>query len=231
MRGHPRIPQLVEDVELARRTFKSDHLRRKRNLVVVGWAGKPHGLFVEWGKAHGIGAPVARQGERIPVVLECEFAASPNCNASADRGGVELAEIDEEGLIAARYDGCIRRDRRHLGFDPGNLRSLVEDATVAHDDQTGGGAHLVEGDSFRRQLSTDAGGIAHRERDHWLGVTRPHIHGLPLRRFASIQYGLCRRAHMRDLQNERQQQQRDPRHDQRRHERVAEKDRKRAFRH
>jgi hypothetical protein len=34
--GDPRIPQLLEDVELAGRAFQSDHLCRKGDLVVVG---------------------------------------------------------------------------------------------------------------------------------------------------------------------------------------------------
>src|SRR5215831_2249847 len=42
VRSDPRIPQLLQDVELASRTFQSDHLCRKGNLVVVGWTGKPH---------------------------------------------------------------------------------------------------------------------------------------------------------------------------------------------
>ena len=37
VRGHPRIPQSVEDVELAGRAFQSDHFCRKGDLVVIGW--------------------------------------------------------------------------------------------------------------------------------------------------------------------------------------------------
>src|SRR5262249_56991254 len=77
VRGDPRIPQLVEDVELAGRAFQSDHLCRKGDLVVVGWAGKPHGLFVEWGKADRIGAPITRQAKGIAVILESKLAPSP----------------------------------------------------------------------------------------------------------------------------------------------------------
>ena len=167
----------------------------------------------------------------MAVILECEFAAAPGRNASADAGGVQVTEIDEQVPLIVRCDSSIQYDRFDIGFDPSNSRSFIEDPPIADHHQAGSVAHVIERDDFRRQLRADASGIAHGEGDHRLAVTTPDIHGCPSGRFASIQYRLSRRVHMRDLQNERQQQQGNPRQHQRRHERIAEEDRKRTLRH
>jgi len=66
--------------------------------------GQAHGLFVN-GVSTRMGDAVARRASASRR-FEAKFAASPKRKRLGDdRGGVELPEIDEEGLIAVRSDG------------------------------------------------------------------------------------------------------------------------------
>jgi len=118
---------------------------------------------------------------------------SSNANASADRGGVELAAIDEEGLIAVRYDGA--SGATVVWFDPGLLRPSSKRPDVAPRRTKTGVARTRRG----RQLSP---AVALMTADalasaiHWIGARGPALPGLPLRRSLNPN-GLCRVRHAR----------------------------------
>ena len=70
MRGHARVPEPFENVELAGRTARPQHARGKADFVVVGRVGQAHRLLVERREADGIRISSRDQHECMPIVGE-----------------------------------------------------------------------------------------------------------------------------------------------------------------
>jgi len=86
-------------------------------------------------------------------------------NASADRSGVKVAEVEEDGLTVVPFDERIGRDYLDIRAGAGRSHPLVEYAAVAHHDQALGILVIAH-----RQQYTSTGPSPSAERHGWCVV-------------------------------------------------------------
>ena len=75
VRGDTRVPELVEDIELAMRAVITEHVGGELDLVGVGISGQPQRMLVERREHQRIDGALARQLQAFAQIGEREAAA------------------------------------------------------------------------------------------------------------------------------------------------------------
>src|SRR5688572_3747769 len=156
MRGDPRVPETFEDVELGRRALEAEHAGGEADLVLVGRVRQTHRLLVERREAHRIRLAIGRHAQRVAVVGQRRGAARLACDASLNRGWIEVVQVYEF----------------HGGSDAGDPRAFVKYAPIANDNDARGFADLFERNDLRGELGADATRISHRQGDYGASARR-----------------------------------------------------------
>ncbi|MGZ2443075.1 hypothetical protein ACVI55_005575 [Sinorhizobium medicae] len=106
MRGHPRVPNLLENVEFTNFSGEGKHVGDEADLVVIAWIGKAHRLLVEGCEADGFGLAGMGEFERRAEISRGEGAAGKRRLSAHYIGRIEMGEIHED---VARRAGPVKR--------------------------------------------------------------------------------------------------------------------------
>jgi hypothetical protein len=102
MRRYPRVPDLLEHVELANLAGKADHIRHEADFVVIARIGVAHRLLVERREADRLRSSLMGKFERGAEIGGGKGAAGKRRLPAHDIRRIEMAEIDEDVAGIAR---------------------------------------------------------------------------------------------------------------------------------
>ena len=175
VRGDPRIPDLLQHIELAHLAVEAGDVDHKADLVVIARISVAHGLLVEGREHHGIGAAGIGHFERLAEIGGGEGAALERGFAALDLVRRKMLQINHGMALASRGAGCCQHFKVQL--DAGFLRAFVEDAAIADHDDAGSFPRFRIGQKHGRQFGADASRIAHRQGNDWARICGFDGHG------------------------------------------------------
>ncbi|EKE16931.1 MAG: hypothetical protein ACD_10C00712G0001 [uncultured bacterium] len=140
--GDPCIPQILQNVELARVAGKPDHLGDETYFVVVAGIDIAHGFLVERRKTNRVSLSFMRHGERAPEILERKGAADGSGFTALYIRRGKMPQVDKDRAaccVKFRIGRHVADIKRHAG----NLRAFLKDSPVAENDDIGCRPNLV----------------------------------------------------------------------------------------